>query len=167
MTLPSSRNYTVVDGTTPVLASLLNDLQDAIIGGKHGDLSLIIHPSELRSATAYSEDYTEIAGSLTATVGIPVIPGQRLKSITVARWGPASADHDMTVKLRKTTAAGAGSYLVNAADNNLANAWADGTFNIDPDYVVAAGEMFQLQFVTPAQASNIRIGSIRILRDKP
>jgi hypothetical protein len=51
MALPTSRDLTVVDGASKVDASLLNNIQDCIIGGKHGSIVVplhcsIFHPSQ-------------------------------------------------------------------------------------------------------------------------
>lgn len=166
MALPTSRNTTYAIGAQ-VKSDDLNDLQDCAIGKKHGDVPLHLHPNDFRGAAAYGGDYVEIAGSGAIRLAIPVELGDRLKSITIAREGPAGGTHDMVVALRKSAADGTGADVFSTADDNLANAFADRTFDIDPDVVVAAGEVFSLSITTPAQASNIKIGAVRVLRDRP
>ena len=54
--LPTSPNTVYVPGVTPVKANDLNDVQDCIVGGKHGDAVIPIH-----SGTGFGTDFASSA----------------------------------------------------------------------------------------------------------
>ncbi len=141
---------------------------------KHGDLVMNLHPysAVLGAAWSYASGATfgelgylvsTIAGQ--CAVPIPVVEGQRLKSLVFARYGDGAADFT-SIKVYKMTAAGAVSDITASATSvtNPAASWADTTVDLT-DTVVGAGEVFWAWF--DGSAANLRIGSIRVTYDWP
>lgn len=134
----------------------------------HGDRTLTINArAGMGTSTTASVTTGGVAlGTGNLYVEIPVRVGDRIKSVTVARLGNASADFDLHVY--KTTAAGVQSDLSPSplAVTNPAAAYADSTLTIDAGgYQVAAGETIEIGFLP--NATGIAIGNIRVVYDRP
>lgn len=186
MALPLTRN-TTYGAASPIRSYDLNDLQDQIIilntallaatatlaaNGAHGDRVRNISPYSIIAANGVAIVYG--TGPANATLGtgsqnvlsIPMLQGDRLKSITFARKGTSPGTADISaLELRRTTAAGVDTLLINTTDDNIAfAAFVDKT--IDPaDTLIAAGDSISLTFWTTG--TGIMIGNIRVLYDRP
>lgn len=83
--LPNSRNQTV-DTISPLEAATINDLQDCIVGAKHGASSVLVHASAFN--TLGQSGFSWNLGSLVwqlddrlAWASVPVPPGARITEI--------------------------------------------------------------------------------------
>ncbi len=130
MALPLTRNTTYADGS-PALAPDLNDIQDCIITGKHGDRVLIvpacafqIHApaANIAAGTIPSCDGKQwefatvsgLLGGISAPLGLPV--GKRIKSVD---WvlNKASDATAMVLRLRKHVLGGGSVSTTNLVTN--------------------------------------------------
>jgi hypothetical protein len=170
MALPNSRN-TTYNGEEPILASDLNDLQDQIVNlysGKRSDRTRVIAPivGELTNM-----DFDEPNGRLVSTsapwsiaMPITVLEGDRIKAITIARFGTAGANSS-TLRLMRITAAGTRTQLQTATITNAAQAWVDTTMSLSTPETVASGNSYYI-FVDGAQ-SGYRLNCFRVTDDRP
>lgn len=175
MAWPNSRLRTYA-ATSPVSSNDLNAIQDAIMNGQHGDRVLNLSPTigitqNIGSyAFVWAGTGNPISFKFTAGgVGMWALPlrqGDRLKSLTFARFGDGVVDIT-ACEIVKTKADGTGSTLVALGGlplNNIAAAWTDTV--LDPaDYTLLAGE--RLDLLVQPNAANLEIGSIRALYDHP
>lgn len=166
MTLPASRNTTYTSGS-PVKSADLNAIQDAIIGQKHGDVVMTIHPSLFTITTggAYNANgYVATSASGTMRCAVPMLEGSRIKEVVFSRYGDGAADITaMNVQIYDSigslpTAIGSGTVT------NPPASWADTTIGVT-EHQLAAGEALQIEFAW--NASGIRIGNVRITYDRP
>lgn len=112
MTLPLSRNRTYSPGD-PIRSSDLNDIQDQIIGAKHGELELMIaaaaaQPGDVATNPTFdtSGRYWEHAGSNNAVyTALPLAPGDIIRRWEV--WGRENTSTYSALLLRITMATGA------------------------------------------------------------
>lgn len=165
--LPTSRSYTLT-AADDVPSELLNELQDAIIGAKHGDLTFAIPPS---AALCVANCAYNVAGYVLSTgVSNMIFPlgmlrqGQRLKSVTVSLYGAGGGGGNATLNVEKITAAGVFSYLPIVSGNVVAApaaAWNSYVLDLT-DYMIAAGETLQFSV---ASNNNHRTGNVRVLVD--
>lgn len=162
MAWPASR-LTTYAASSAVKAVDLNAIQDAIMGGQHGDRTLNL------SGMSCLGGITLIAGPMTVDVNgqfyipIPLRAGDRLKTITIARKGNGVADIS-AADIWKTSPGGVDTSLLSFTDINPAAAFAD--LVLDPaDYVVEVG--YSVTVSCFANAAGIRIGPIRVLYDHP
>lgn len=134
---------------------------------KHGDKVLNI-PAVLGT---FDANWGPEAGGLTMAssgagflfVPIPLLQGDRIKSVTFARRGDAAVDlTDITVSL--ITAAASTTAIGNTSITNVANSWNDTTIDVT-DSTLAAGETVTIYF--QANAVGARIGNIRVTYDRP
>lgn len=87
MTLPTSRN-TTYGSTSPVLSADLNDLQDCIIGGKHGSIIRKITAAAAQPATAVGTWSFDGLGWIPSALGsiwipLPVFGGEKITQVRV------------------------------------------------------------------------------------
>lgn len=144
MALPGSRDLTLIDGVSFIPSSVINNLQDCVVGGKHGNKVLNLPAN---SALVLSGTVTRAEGMLTVTVSaelhwlLPLHQGDRIKQIAVLSSGNGVADIT-TLAVRKCSAAGAVSTLA-PGGSSPANMPAPPptmyTLDVD-DYVIGAGE---------------------------
>jgi hypothetical protein len=87
MALPESRDYTAIDAG-PLAHTVINNLQDQIVDGKHGQIELALHPVTAigGSASNYSfpsNAWNSVSGSasLHAPINIPV--GSRIDEVNI------------------------------------------------------------------------------------
>lgn len=170
--LPASRNTTYTTDS-PVLSEDLNDIQDAIIAGAHGDRVLTL--------SAYAAFVSDAApgwtaaggpGFITSTAGtniiyvpIPLAIGARIKSVKVARYGDGAADFANMI-IQRYAAIGAGTLTglgSSGVVTNPAASWADTTITVASPTAAVDGDSFFLEIV--ANAANLRVGSIRVTYD--
>ena len=83
MTLPTSRNTTYAVGTE-IKSADLNDLQDHIIGGKHGSIirTAGVNPDVVSGSAAFVEDGYS-TGSYIGLFTLPMQIGEKLTALTV------------------------------------------------------------------------------------
>lgn len=163
------RTYAAND---PVLAADLNFLQDAIISGQHGDVVLTLMPTighivgGWASGGAPNGAYMLASAGGSFVVPIPLKEGDRIKSVTFARYGDGAADFTTGTKVHKVTAAGVVSDIgLSGGVANPPAAWADTTIDVNPDVTLAAGEAVFIIF--DGNAANLRVGPIRVTYDHP
>jgi hypothetical protein len=171
--LPLSRNTTYIPGSK-VKSQDLNDLQDCIVGAKHGEIELNLSPFtfvtdgtwQVQSTVFFADDgYIRSNAAGRMVIPIPVREGQRLKSVVFARYGNAAANIT-SANVYRMTKGGVVTDL-NVAPVSVAAApaaWADTTVDVT-DTVAADGDVFWLNVA--ASAANIRVGSTRATIDAP
>jgi hypothetical protein len=141
---------------------------------KHGDMIKSISPLDFHADANWAiaglvsfadAGYISSSGAGKVAVAIPMVVGERLKSLTFARYGNASANFT-SIKVFKLTAAGAVTDITAAATSDAAPAasWADKAVDIT-DTTAADGDVFWVVF--DGSATGLRIGSIRVTYDRP
>lgn len=129
----------------------------------HGDVVLNLPPYALMSTTATPQTGNVALGTGDAYLGIPLLEGDRLKSIAITVAGNGTADVDII--LHVNDAAG-GQSAPSGGSATVTNPGSAATTTINPtDTVLGAGETFRLQF-TP-NATGITIGNVRVTYDRP
>lgn len=138
---------------------------------KHGDRTLLTN-ALLGQPTlnAGAQQWERGAGYMISVGGaagllelvVPLLAGDRVKSITVARYGDASANVTITgyVYSAGAVATSIGATTVTAP----AASWSDTVIDLT-DSTLAAGECFAITF--NASTANIRIGNVRVVYDHP
>lgn len=115
MTLPASRNRTYAPNS-PVRSADLNDIQDNIVGGKHGDKILTIAATAGEVATAAGGAWNLAAGfgvvghawvspslaNLSVSFSLPLHIGDRIKSVR-ALVKDTAGGHTLDMQLVKST----------------------------------------------------------------
>lgn len=101
-------------------------------------------------------------GATTGYLSVPLHTGDRITTVTLARYGDGVVDVTVTVYL--TTAAGVVSSIGSATITNPAAAWGDTTIDVT-DTTLAAGETISMVFVV--NAANARIGNVRVTHTRP
>lgn len=136
---------------------------------KHGDrertfsaLAYVI-PSGGAASIGVTPVQVSSSGSVTVYAPIPMLVGDRIKSITLARFGNASADIT-NIEVLKTTAAGVDSSLGSTSVTNPAASWADTALDLT-DTTIATGE--SLTLVVAINATGIALGNFRVTFDHP
>lgn len=180
MTWPSSR-LTTYAAAAAVKSNDLNALQDAIIAGQHGDVTLQIPPTQAYLIPGANQFQitgaappvapnplimTSTGASAGLIIAIPLRAGQRLKSLVFARFGNGVTD-TTTCTLYKTTALGVGADIASGGIvvTNAPAAWADSTINVTAPAALAAGDA--IAFMLVVNAANWSIGNIRYTFDRP
>ena len=170
MTLADSRNTTYAPAD-PVRSNDLNELQDAVVQGAHGDRVLDLHPISGWPVTPANvalagNGYLLWSAATVLWVPVPVHVGDRVKTFTYARSGDAAVDVTVTAYLYNMTD---GLSILNASgssllDTNPAAAWADQAIDLT-DTTIAEGETVLLKFDPNAGA--LRLGNIRVTYSHP
>lgn len=170
MALPNSREKTFVAADI-VTAAFLNALQDNIINlysGKRGDRTRVIPPI---TGELTNMDFDEPNGRLASTsapwsIALPLttFEGDRIKSITIARFGTAGAN-TATLRLMRISPAGTRTQIQSTTITNAAQAWVDTTMTLSTPETVASGNSYYI-FVDGAQ-SGYRLNNFRIVDDRP
>jgi hypothetical protein len=166
--LPSSRNRDYDTGV-PVHPGDLNDLQDAVVDGKHGELELVL-PGLWKSNGSTTLTYftgpirTEVTSNGAVFLEIPTIVGQRITSVQFSMRGDGAADV-VAAEVWKTTAAGASASIgSHAAINNEPAAWSTKTIDVT-DTTLLTGESLCVQVAM--NATGIALGNLRVFYSKP
>lgn len=166
MPWPSSR-LTTYTPATPVKSNDLNRMQDAIVAGQHGDREF---STAAVAACVIEAAWVPNSGGWLQSAGIgrawytpPLRPGDRLKTLTFSRYGDGVTDF-AAVQVYRLTAAGIATILMGVFVDNPPAAWADTVIDV-PDSTLLTGEAFFVEFV--ASGSNLRIGTIRGIYDRP
>lgn len=171
--LPESPNRTY--GTdTPVHPGDLNDIQDAIVGAKHGEKTLVIPGSDGKANSlitiAPQEHTITTTGAIGVSYGIQLAVGDRIKSVKVIVSGNASADITGIEVLRVPTTVGAvppavavqlGNVVPAANTPNLIT-----EISIDiTDYTIAANNSLSVHVAV--NATGIVIYRVEVVYDHP
>lgn len=110
MSLPTSRDITLSAGSSQVPSALLNNLQDAVVGNKHGTLTLIVPGSAfVRSNSGGANTYSVAslisngadAPDMLAPIVLPV--GKRITSVRFFVKDGAAGPTKWTVRMLKAT----------------------------------------------------------------
>ncbi len=171
MALPNSRN-TTYNGEEPILSADLNDLQDQIVNlyasGKRSDRTRIVPPI---AGELTNMDFDEPNGRLTSnaapwSIAMPITctEGDRIKSITIARFGSAGAN-TATLRLLRISPAGTRTQIQTTTITNAPQSWADTTMTLSTPETVASGNSYYI-FVNGAQ-SGYRLNCFRVTDDRP
>lgn len=168
MALPITRNTTYTAATPPRSADL-NAIQDAIVGGKHGQILQLIPPSAVQSQAAtigynFIGDYAEYTGGGSAVAGFPIFAfaGDRIINAQVDLYG--ASVHQIALIVRP--ALGGVITVVATSSPTTTAAWSSYTIG-------AAGAGYTLlstdsiYFKWQPSAAGARIGTIRVLSDHP
>jgi hypothetical protein len=164
--LPLTRNETATPAS-PVKSGTTNDIQDCIIGGKHGDVEEAIPGCFLNSNG--NTTYSTVNGSISTTgaaniVGpIPLKVGDRIKSLTFSRAGDGVADITSADVILFDPATGTALSLGSTTVTNPGAA-ADTTINVTDTTIVGNRSVFLLLAVN---AANIVIHNVRWTKDHP
>ena len=132
MALPDDRNTTYTPDA-PVLSQDLNDLQDAVINGAHGEVVEQYSPIiSNRTNANVTGSGTVLTASSGASVQVAVVArvGDVLKGVTYRLLGNGAADVT-AAKLIKVSASGVASALGDDPQTNPPASWA--TYAIDID----------------------------------
>lgn len=137
---------------------------------KHGDiientsaLNGVVQAGAWASGIGGSNEVFMIStGASTLLVPLPLKVGDRIKSVSFNVFGDGAADVTTTVIF--TTAAMSGTSIGTTTTTNQAASWSTVTIDVT-DTTVAATELVHIVFA--ANATNIRIGNISFVRDRP
>lgn len=138
---------------------------------KHGDMIKAISPygfvCNVTSNWTIGLDagYLLSTGAGTVVVPIPMVVGERIKSLTYARFGTATSDFTAIQVLR--LAVGGGITDITAAattDNDIGAVWADKVVDVT-DTTCADGDVFWARWV--GNETGTKLGSIRVTYDRP
>lgn len=138
---------------------------------KHGNMVLALSPHTFQNLTGANENRSvgpiriATSGGVTGNfvMGIPLRTGDRIKSVTFARFGDGAQDITL-IEVYKTSAAGSDTSLGSGSETNPGAAWADTTLDVT-DTTLAAGEALTLRI--DVSGSNIALGAVRVTYDRP
>lgn len=172
MAWPNDRLLTYLAGITPVRANDLNAIQDAIIAGqRHGEKTLVLHPHKWVSQGASSGSLAVAppgfltSGAGSATMGIPLHAGDRIKSVRFMRFGDGAVDVSAYGVFKLNAGNTAEVDLTGGGViNNVAAAWTETTINVT-DTILAADESCRL--IVSYNAAALRLGRVSVLYDHP
>lgn len=168
MALPLSRN-TDYSSDSPVRSLDLNDLQDAVANGSHGEVVDIINGTGLRFASgvaASGSGWAQWSSAASAFWTPTLRTGQRVTGLLLRAWGDASADFTIGVYVVSPAAAltqicpGA----VTAAITNPPASWADYAIDLT-DTTLAAGESLLIEIA--GSATGLRVLNAQLTNHKP
>lgn len=172
--LPISRNTTYA-ADSPIKAADLNDIQDCIIGRKHGDVTMVLSPfvgfvADTAPALTVGGGPGGAPGVLTSTgsaklyVPFSLLVGDRIKSVTFARYGNGVANFTNVIVQRYSKAG----VLTNLGSSGLIAAppaaWNDTTID-NTDTTITDGDSIFLEVVF--SATGLNLGPIRYTYDHP
>jgi predicted small secreted protein len=177
MAWPFSR-LTTYGAASPVKSVDLNAIQDEIIRLANGniDSDRILNLTAANAAFGVNWAisiagqpnplFAVSSGGGAIIFGIPLREGDRLKSITFARFGDGIVD-TTACYIYKTTAAGVGSDVSagGITITNAAAAWVDSTVAVAAPAALAPGD--SLALFIQANAANLKIGNVRCTYDHP
>lgn len=163
---------------SPVRSNDLNAIQDQIIrltnGGLDSDRILNLTAANAAFGVNWAISiagqpnplFAVSSGGGAVVYGIPLKEGDRLKSITFARFGDGIVD-TTACYIYKTTAAGVGSDVSGGGITitNAAAAWTDSTVTVSAPAALAPGD--SLALFVQVNAANFKIGNVRCTYDHP
>lgn len=159
--LPFSRTITLGPGS-PFPSALGDELQDMIIGAKHGDIPVtipgacftLLNPNYASAVASFGDDWqwtgtTPPNDRIVCGLVLPV--GTRINSL-IWHFNKASQAAALTMSLRKrngTTNADIDSLAdVTSGAAYTTNTRLAAAFSVEPNYAVAAGDALQLRVVS-------------------
>lgn len=168
--LPTSRNETATpDG--PVLSETMNDLQDSVIAGGHGDRVVCLSPY-----TGYVSDVSPgittgggpgvliSTGAAIVYVPLPSDIGSRIKAVKFWRFGDGAADITNVI-ITRFNAGTVTAIASSGAINNTPASWNTTTITVGSPIAAVDGDSYFLEMVIAA--ANIKIGTIEVTLDRP
>lgn len=167
MGLPSTRDITILSGSSQIPANLLNDLQDCCIALKHGPVTETFFPFFAGLGTIPNLIHTDpgiadanyliSTGATNYKTVVPTKTGDRITALSVMVFGDTIVDCTWTAyrctAARVITAIGAG-----AADNNRAGAWGTFALTVTSPPTMAAGDFLMVN--GSINGANYRIQSM-------
>lgn len=171
MTLPLTRNTTYTPAS-PVKSADLNDIQDAIIGGKHGALEMVLGAAGWQPDIGVSGGMILVGGVYAYQCNafgvfhreIPVVVGMKLREVRFSMLGNNIADVT-AINVYKLTAANVMTSIGTiAAIINEPAVWATKTIDVNPDYTFLTGESCLLSLAISASA--IHLGRVSAFYEK-
>src|SRR3990172_5756779 len=120
---------------SPIPSADMNAIQDAIVQGAHGDKTLVLGTlAEIPTAgawefvTAGAVYELRSTGSGICVIPIPLIIGDRIKSLTIGRYGDGAAD--LILSVVKRFVAGSVSAISSVTITNPPASYADTTLDV-------------------------------------
>lgn len=176
LALPGSTALAQVDAAGVVTTSntIVNDLtmtanKHVIVSGtgafKHGDVVLNIPGSAVgpnANVSVTSSGSAACSAGTTLWFPIPLKVGDRIKSVTFARFGDGAVD--LTIDISTHDSSGTSTSIGSTAVTNAIAAWADTTVDVT-DTVIAALQTVALSVV--ANAALAALDCIRVTYDRP
>lgn len=168
MALPLTRN-TDYSSDSPVRSLDLNDLQDAVVNGSHGEVVDIINGTGLRfgaGVAASGSGWAQWSSAGSAYWTPQLRTGQRVTGLLLRAWGNSSSDFTIGAYVVSPAAAltqicpGA----VTAAIANPPASWADYAIDLT-DTTLAAGESLLIEIA--GSGPDLRVLSAQITNHKP
>lgn len=154
MGLPNSRDLTL-DGSTPIPSSLINKLQDCVVGGKHPEFEHGMHGSGFQptGASTYNGSLWNVAaGGDTFYMPIDVRVGDTITHVQGGYLRGTVASQISTALVRKPLNGGAAATIASVLDNT-----ADGAFHVadvaNINHVVESGYGYALYVTFDANAA--------------
>ncbi|MBP9862676.1 MAG: hypothetical protein KBD62_32280 [Kofleriaceae bacterium] len=132
---------------------------------KHGSRVLAMSPFAAVIVSGWAINgggYVLSSAAGTFYVPLPLRQGDRITSLTFARYGDAAAD--VTAEVQTLSSAGSITGIGGGTVTNPAASWADSTFDLT-DTTLAAGDA--AFFIATGNAANLRIGTIRVTYERP
>ena len=168
MALPTSRNRTYVNGATYVDATDLNDIQDAIIGGKHPEQPLIYGPGSFLlevpgNATLSGNEYWEGSGAFTIRRNLLRPVGTVITEITYVY--NRNNVGTLTLRFQKANLITGGAHADIVAASSIVAGTGLATTTITPNYTMEADHSVVLR-LTGSNATN-RIYGARVKVARP
>lgn len=152
-------------------STLVVDGKASLLGAHaHGDRVLNISPAAIVAISGgnsfnFAPARTVLSAGGTMSCAIPLKEGDRIKSVTFARFGDGVVDITAG-NVVSTSASGVDTNLATSLTvTNVAAAWTDSTITVTTPTALAAGAVLTL-FVT-GNAANLAVGAIRVTYDRP
>lgn len=161
--LPTARTQTFIPGD-PIPAAFLNELQDQIIGQKHGTLTVRIpvYPPQTTGAGVITVFNGSGGNAYEAPVMLP--PGRRIKEIRSRIKD--SATGPTTMRFRLVTSVDGGGYTTVATSNTSSGSGlAQTILSTGLSHIVAAANSFtdyRLRWDSPAGVNNVTLYAAEI-----
>lgn len=171
MSLPSSRDFDAVDGG-PLPAATVNNLQDAIVIAKHGDIvDLVAHEGGQRTADVVIETgnyyFWIMPANATARMRIPLRmrAGDRIKefAVYVRDIAPGSAGDGFAIRLGESNPSAGGTFTAKSSTVQSARSGADQAVGevLAAPYTVLDNRPVQIDII-PDGAGDLGGGNMRI-----
>lgn len=169
MALPRSRNRTY-SSSDPVVSPDLNEIQDCIIYGAHGDVVDDFWPGHaiLSGAGVNGSGQIEWSGAGSAKLGLSARVGDTLTGVVYRAHGNGAGTADFTTaKVWCSRSDGSLVALGDTPNNNLPNAWDDYAIAFTSEFEVVDGDSFYVEWV--ASAAGLLLGTVGLAkyRDLP
>ena len=172
MALPSSRDFDAVDAG-PLPAATVNNLQDAVVGGKHGEKTLLLAGSMLSDGSGANPiDWVDgivlghTSGTSIANAPIPLCAGDRIKTIKVYIDDGASSAFTVTYYVLDLTSS-AGTPVLDSDSDTSSGGGGQEVVELDGiNYTLTATGAAYVKINIPT-GNNNRIKGVTVLYDRP